>query len=269
MARPDGRIEQGQPLRGAISARAWNRAQDAADLVFGAHAATSGVGPSYGWGPFTSVLATTDEPGLDMVMGYAYSIKGVAIEPSGSTIGGIDNSATSSFMSSPVVKTTTPYRGGSTFSYCVALEPIANGSVGRVAIAGVVAATVNVSNANHQFANFGNYGNGDSPLLQSAYIGGTQIVWKPSTPSGGLCLVRIGAVANQIRSGTVASLTGPGSWDKGTYKNVMLDDASGLTSSVVGVINKLRSVYIYYDARAYVLQQSSGEFELIAIDGQQ
>lgn len=36
MPRPDGRIEPGQPLRGAISARAWNRAQDAADLVLGA-----------------------------------------------------------------------------------------------------------------------------------------------------------------------------------------------------------------------------------------
>ena len=37
MPRPDGRIEPGQPLRGAISARAWNRAQDAADVVLGAN----------------------------------------------------------------------------------------------------------------------------------------------------------------------------------------------------------------------------------------
>ena len=33
MPRQDGRIEQGQSLRSAISARAWNRAQDAADIV--------------------------------------------------------------------------------------------------------------------------------------------------------------------------------------------------------------------------------------------
>jgi hypothetical protein len=33
--RPDGRIEQGQRLSTAISARAWNRAQDAADIVLG------------------------------------------------------------------------------------------------------------------------------------------------------------------------------------------------------------------------------------------
>jgi hypothetical protein len=35
MARPDGRIEKGQRLGSAISARAWNRAQEAADRVLG------------------------------------------------------------------------------------------------------------------------------------------------------------------------------------------------------------------------------------------
>jgi hypothetical protein len=35
MARADGRIEPGQSLKSAISARAWNRAQDAADIVLG------------------------------------------------------------------------------------------------------------------------------------------------------------------------------------------------------------------------------------------
>jgi len=47
MARPDGRIEKGQRLSSAISARAWNRAQEAADRVLGVTpgieaAATSG-----------------------------------------------------------------------------------------------------------------------------------------------------------------------------------------------------------------------------------
>jgi hypothetical protein len=34
-SRGDGRIEPGQPINTAISARAWNRAQDAADIVLG------------------------------------------------------------------------------------------------------------------------------------------------------------------------------------------------------------------------------------------
>jgi hypothetical protein len=36
MAKPGGRVEKGQSLRSAFSARAWNRAQDAADIVLGA-----------------------------------------------------------------------------------------------------------------------------------------------------------------------------------------------------------------------------------------
>jgi hypothetical protein len=47
MPRADGRLEPGQPLRGAISARAWNRAQDAADLVLGANAGTVGDAQKY------------------------------------------------------------------------------------------------------------------------------------------------------------------------------------------------------------------------------
>ena len=34
--RPDGRVEPGQRISSAFSARAWNRAQDAADVVLGA-----------------------------------------------------------------------------------------------------------------------------------------------------------------------------------------------------------------------------------------
>jgi len=55
MARPDGRIEKGQRLASAISARAWNRAQEAADRVLGA-----GTGVEAGTGPVaSSVLRST------------------------------------------------------------------------------------------------------------------------------------------------------------------------------------------------------------------
>jgi hypothetical protein len=47
MPRPDGRIEPGQPLRGAISARAWNRAQDAADLVLGTNPGVTALSGQY------------------------------------------------------------------------------------------------------------------------------------------------------------------------------------------------------------------------------
>ena len=45
MARADGRVEPGQSLKSAFSARAWNRAQDAADIVLGERT-VFGAGPS-------------------------------------------------------------------------------------------------------------------------------------------------------------------------------------------------------------------------------
>lgn len=47
MRRKDGRIEPGQSLRGAISARAWNRAQDAADVVLGRSASFAAAAIRY------------------------------------------------------------------------------------------------------------------------------------------------------------------------------------------------------------------------------
>lgn len=43
MAKPGGRVEKGQSLRSAFSARAWNRAQDAADIVLGARPSIEAV----------------------------------------------------------------------------------------------------------------------------------------------------------------------------------------------------------------------------------
>jgi hypothetical protein len=43
--RPDGRIEPGQKLASAISARAWTRAQDAADIVLGERTGFGAEGP--------------------------------------------------------------------------------------------------------------------------------------------------------------------------------------------------------------------------------
>jgi hypothetical protein len=52
--RPDGRIEPGQKLASAISARAWNRAQDAADIVLGER---TGFGAEAGMGQPVSRVA--------------------------------------------------------------------------------------------------------------------------------------------------------------------------------------------------------------------
>ena len=128
MSRPDGRIEPGQPLRGAISARAWNRAQDAADLVLGANPGTAGVPGSTAITPYTWAYC---KPSVTVARWGVLAITGVAITPTSSSGG-----ATASFEEMPVLTGGTP--SATTTAWCVAVEPIAANAVGRVAVGGVV-----------------------------------------------------------------------------------------------------------------------------------
>ena len=128
MSRPDGRIEPGQPLRGAISARAWNRAQDAADLVLGANPGTAGVPGSPVLKPYTWAYC---KPSVTVARWGVLAITGVAITPTSSSGG-----ATASFEEMPVLTGASP--SATTTAWCVAVEPIAANAVGKVAVGGVV-----------------------------------------------------------------------------------------------------------------------------------
>jgi len=128
MPRADGRLEPGQPIRGAISARAWNRAQDAADLVLGAHAGTEGVQGSPVLKPYTWCYC---QPSVTVARWGVLAITGVQVTPTSSSGG-----ATASFEEMPVLTGGTP--SATTTAWCVAVEPIESGKVGRVAVGGVV-----------------------------------------------------------------------------------------------------------------------------------
>lgn len=176
MSRPDGRIEPGQPLRGAISARAWNRAQDAADLVLGAGTGIeAGVG-SMGNKPYTSVLC---KPSVTVARWGVIAITGVAITPTSSSGG-----ATASFEEMPVLTGGTP--SATTTAWCVAVEPIESGKVGRVAVGGVVQCKVTVSDAAHKFVR----AKASTTELESSTTGEGLLLWS----GGGWALVRLGTV---------------------------------------------------------------------------
>jgi hypothetical protein len=130
MARNDGRIEPGQKLAGAISAKAWNRAQDAADRVLGAGTGFAAGGSQDGSAPYTFVYAKNATGGTVARWGIM-SITGVEITPT-STSGG----ATAQFEQMPVITGGTP--SATTTAWCVAVEPIESNKIGRVAVAGVV-----------------------------------------------------------------------------------------------------------------------------------
>lgn len=212
MARPDGRIEPGQPLRGAISARAWNRAQDAADLVLGAYAGTEGGAPgSPALKPYTWVYC---KPSVNVARWGVLAITGVEITPTSSSGG-----ATASFEEMPVVTGGTP--SATTTAWGVAVEPIASGSVGRLAVGGAV-------------------------QIKAADLGkasGAHVLWKDST----WALIRL--QAGLIRG------TFTGTWAKGSTTTVTDAVVSGATYTAKNYLATLSGVacLIAYVADEWVL----------------
>jgi len=198
-----GRIEKG-PIRGQISARAWNRAQDAADKVLGQGADGVADGPSAGPPPYTPILAKNNTTGTVNRWGVL-SVAGVVFTPSGAT-----GNATQQFQDQPVLSGGLP-TGGSAF--VVAVEPIAAGKIGRVAVAGVVQAKINVVSESDTFATAKD---GDLTQLTSSSNGEATILWKESgTGANKWAIVRFGAAGASIRLGKVT-----GTWSKGSTTTV-------------------------------------------------
>ena len=132
--------------------------------------------------------------------GGALSGAGVVFTPSGPP-----GNATQQFQAQPVLSGGLP-TGGSAF--VVAVEPIAAGKIGRVAVAGVVQAKINITDAGHGFATAKD---GDLTQLSSAASGDAQILWKESGAGASKwAIVRFGAGAGaSIRLGKVT-----GTWSK-------------------------------------------------------
>jgi hypothetical protein len=173
MARNDGRIEPGQKLAGAISARAWNRAQDAADRVLGVGTGMTGGGATGADGSPNIVLIKNDS-GVDVPWLGVLAVSGVAVDPSGGTLAGngdADKKARQ-FATQPVLSGGLPAVNS---TVVVAMEPIAQGKIGRAAASGVFACRVNVTEESHKFAVADN---GFVTRLKSASCGPCELLWK-------------------------------------------------------------------------------------------
>jgi hypothetical protein len=243
MPRPDGRIEPGQPLRGAISARAWNRAQDAADLVLGAGTGTEGVTGSPVLKPYTWVYC---RPSVTVARWGVLAITGVEITPT-STPGG----ATASFEEMPVLTGGTP--SATTVAWCVAVEPIESGKVGRVAVGGVVQCKIDVASENDRFVTT----KASSVELKSAGNGQGLILWKDTgTGTGKWALVRLGGGVGILR-GTFAA-----PWSKGATATVT--DAAN-TSTTYTAKNYFAGITAT-GTKACAIAYAGGEWILIAAE---
>lgn len=152
MARPDGRIEPGQRLATAISARAWNRAQQAADVVLGAGTGATGDGSTNSGGPYSSLpFMNWDSSGnKDATRGdiVVTADSYVAVTPTTD-----DAKDTNQFWSLPILTGTVaggPRNPAS--GLAVAVEPIPKGKIGRVAVSGLVQSKVKITHASARYA---------------------------------------------------------------------------------------------------------------------
>lgn len=153
MGRPDGRIEKGQSLNRAISARAWNRAQDAADVVLGVRPGFSAPGVSLT--PYAIVVAVklTSPPTVN------YPYVGVPIKITGCDIfGTAQNPAGVSEISGEIAEPTD--LRNTTFlpapeMFAVTVEPMVAGAspttAVRCAIKGLCVARVRIYSATDRY----------------------------------------------------------------------------------------------------------------------
>jgi hypothetical protein len=182
MPRQDGRIEKGQSLRSAISARAWNRAQDAADVILGTQNVVL-AGDAIPYRRAAILVRVRNDTLQTIPLFGVLGVSGVAINPASGTLQGTDaeSSRARDFARQPVLTGVVPVLSQHRDSFVVCMEPIDAGKIGTAAVGGMFACRVNVTSATHKFATCKD---GDATQLQSATCGIVQLVWKytPGNP---------------------------------------------------------------------------------------
>lgn len=213
--RRDGRVEPGQPVRTAFSAGAWNRAQDAADVVLGQRDGFDADGPIYGSAPYTA-LPCKNVSGQTVPRWGVLAITGLEVAPTGVT-----GPATAQYEQSPVLRGSTPTTSTNDL-FGVAVEPIANNAIGRLAVDGLVQVKLEVRNTADATAG----PKASTSELQSGGNGAAIIYKESGTGADKWALVRIGAGRGTVRLGTVAA-----TWSKGATATVTQQAGDGTALS--------------------------------------
>jgi hypothetical protein len=170
--------------------------------------------------PYTWVMAKNNT-GSTVPRWGVLAITGMVITP------GSSDNATGQFEQLPVVAGGTP--SDTTTAWCVAVEPIKAGEIGRVAVGGVVQVKVEVADSTHVFAKC----KASTSELKSTDNGEGVILWKAGTGSGQWSLVRLGnGRGTQIDVVTNVTLGATGiSVEK---KRAWVYGPTGITGSTIG-----------------------------------
>lgn len=185
MQNPTGRIERGQPLGSAISARAWNRAQDAADIVFGQRAQLTAQPPEFVAAPYTWIICQNNS-GRDIERFGILKITGFE------TAAGY-----SPFLNFPVITGGVPDENTG-HRFCVALEPIPADKFGRVAVDGVVQCKIDWGGIEEELPRFAVAKDESTTELLAQQDGGVPIVFRDDGILPRWSLIRMGSF-DQLR----------------------------------------------------------------------
>jgi len=154
------KAKAGDPLR--IPATAYNAFIDAARHAQG-HEPDIGAGPPGAPRPAGTVTVKNDS-GLNVVRFGVLGVTGLLYGPDDSLDG---------FKNRPVLLGDTP-TADHAGAFVVLLQPLTSGGIGLGVVAGVVIVKVNVTDAEHEYADVED---GSAVRLASAVVGSAQILW--------------------------------------------------------------------------------------------
>ncbi len=212
----------GQPLR--LSVGDWNAMLDMVRNEQTRKLGQGGGGSVGVPGRPTTVVLVSNATGSDAGQGYCLAITDALLDPAGAPL---------DWLARPLLDGDTPAANDDPF--VVLLEPIADGAVGRAAIAGLAISQVDVTDTGHGYAA---PTPADATKLTSAANGPARILWKESGSTGTqACVLLLGGPgASTGISGARVSSTGdqtlatvPGynalefdaaRWDDGSYWDV-------------------------------------------------
>lgn len=222
------RVTPGEKLR--VPARAWNRLMD--EIAVAPGATGDGVGQ---WAAPYTVVYAKNSAGQDVPRWGAMAITGLESVPAG-----VDAPSTRQFEEMPILSGGVPTT--STTAWCIAVDPIKAGQIGRVAVDGVVQCKVAVSDSTHGFVRT----RASVAELESATSGDAVILYKQSgTGSGKWALIRF-------------SSRGGGAVVRGVFSSNWL---KGETATVIDAFNSNQT----YTARNYFASLTTSTAKACAI----
>lgn len=246
MARSDGRIEPGQPLAGAISARAWNRAQDAADIVLAATPSVNGSAGNAIDRPYTWAHVKNSTL-FDVPRWGVLAIESVSPEPDDYA----DSESTKLFQQTPILSGTIPAANTRQFAICV--EPLLAGAIGRAAISGVVQCKIEIDQLTDRFV----ICKSSVWELKSAAYGNAEIIWKQqSAGTGKWALIRFSSGSNLLRARF------QGNWVKGGFLEVSDVGSPGIVYNAKNYIATIDAT----ELSDCLIGQIHGEWQLVSWD---